>query len=137
MVPDRVPGWLDHEAFAARLDLAVERNARDGLHFSVHRLEFTDAPECVIMLCEKLPDQLRDTDCICRPSPSIVLLLTAGPASAFPHVRSRLLALWEQAWHDGQQAPPAPPINGERVELTGPESAQPFLATVGSWLSSV
>jgi hypothetical protein len=136
MVPDRVPGWLETEAFAARLDLAVERNTRDGLHFSVHRLEFPDAPLCVDMLCGKLPEQLRDTDCICHPGPRVVLLLTAGPASGFPHVRRRLLALWEQAWHDGQQSPPAPPINGERVDLSGPESATAFLTTVGHWIES-
>lgn len=133
MVPDRVAGWLDVDAFMTRLDLAVERNSRDGLHFSVHRLEFSDAPHCVEDLCQRLPQQLRDTDCICHPSSRIVLLLTAGPHSSFPHVRRRLLALWEQAWHDGLQPSPAPPITGERVDLTGPEDAATFVATVGRW----
>jgi len=134
-VPDRVSGWLDVEAFRTRLDLAVERNGRDGLHFSVHRLEFPDARHCVEDLCQKLPQQLRDTDCICHPSPRIVLMLTAGPVSGFPHVRRRLLALWEQAWHDGRQPSPAPPISGERVDLTGPEDAPAFVATAGDWLN--
>ncbi len=134
MVPDRVAGWLEVDAFMTRLNLAVERNGRDGLHFSVHRLEFSDAPHCVEDLCQKLPQQLRDTDCICHPAPRIVLLLTAGAHASFPHVRRRLLALWEQAWHDGRQPSPAPPITGERVDLTGPEDAAAFVSTVGRWL---
>jgi hypothetical protein len=133
-VPDRVAGWLDADAFLTRLDLAVERNSRDGLHFSVHRLEFPDAPHCVEDLCQKLPQQLRDSDCICHPSPRGVLMLTAGPVSGFPHVRRRLLALWEQAWHDGRQPSPAPPISGERVDLTGPEDAAAFVTAAGRWL---
>jgi hypothetical protein len=134
MVPDRVAGWLDVDAFLTRVDLGVERNSRDGLHFSVHRLEFSDAPHCVEDLCKKLPQQLRDTDCICHPSPRIVLMLTAGPVSSFPHLRRRLLALWEQAWHDGRQPSPAPPITGERVDLTGPEDVATFIAAAARWL---
>jgi len=136
-VPDRVAGWLDPDAFLTRLDLAVERNARDGMHFSVHRLEFSDAPHCVEDLCQKLPGQLRDSDCICHPAPRIVLMLTAGPVSSFPHVRRRLLALWEQAWHDGRQPSPAPPISGERVDLSGPEDAPAFVAAAGRWIERV
>jgi hypothetical protein len=135
MVPDRVTGWLEPDAFLTRLDLAVERNGRDGLHFSVHRLEFPDAEGCVEILCERLPGQLRDTDCICHPEPRIVLMLTAGPVSGFPHLRRRLLALWEQAWHEGRQPSPAPPINGERIDLTGSDSAAAFVATASGWLS--
>jgi hypothetical protein len=134
LVPDRVAGWLDPDGFMTRLDLAVERNQRDGLLFSAHRFEFPDAPHCVEDLCQKLPLQLRDTDCICHPQPRVVLMLTAGPISSFPHVRRRLLALWEQAWHDGQQPSPAPPITGERVDLSGPENAAAFVAAAGRWL---
>lgn len=134
MVPDRVAGWLDPDAFQARIDLAVERNARDGLPFAVQRLEFPNATPCVEMLCERLPAQLRDTDCICHPDPRSVLLLTAGPPSTFPQVRRRLLAIWEQAWHDAKQPSPAPPISGERIELAGPETAAAFVATANGWL---
>jgi hypothetical protein len=137
MLPERSPGWLGADEFRTRLDLAVERNARDGLAFAVHRLRFSDAPASVELLCTHLPAQLRDTDCICHPSPNQVLLLTAGASATFPHLRRRLLALWEQAWHDGHQSPPAPPITDERVEMLGPEDAPAFLATVDVWLSRI
>jgi hypothetical protein len=136
MVPDRVAGWLDPEGFRGRVDLAVERNNRDSLPFTVHRLEFPDAAPCVEMVCERLPGQLRDTDCICHPDARTVLLLTAGAASGFPHVRRRLLAIWEQAWHDARQPSPAPPIAGERIELKGPESVAAFVTTVNGWLGT-
>lgn len=136
MVPGRTAGWLSPEEFRTRLDLAVERNARDGLPFAVHRLGFSAAPASVELLCKRLPAQLRDTDCICQPKSSVVLLLTAGASTTFPHLRRRLLALWEQAWHDGNQPSPAPPITDERVEMGGPEDAPAFLATADVWLAT-
>ena len=62
-------GWLSPEEFRGRLELAVERNRRDGLRFTVHRLSFPSSDTAVDRLCEQLPDQLRDTDCICRRRP--------------------------------------------------------------------
>jgi hypothetical protein len=137
MIPDQVQAWLSPDDFRIRIDLAVERNALDGLRFAVHRLAFSEAPEGVALLCERLPKQLRDTDCICQPSPHVVLLLTAGPASGFLHLRRRLLALWEQAWHDIAGAPPAPPVTDERVEMLRPEESTLFAATARGWLTTI
>jgi len=135
MVPDMQNGWLELDAFRARLDLAIDRNKRDGLRFAVHRLQFADAPAAVETLCRLLPDQLRETDCLCRPLPNQMLLLTAGSADAFAHVRRRLLALWEHAWRDDSHSPPAPPITDERIEMNGPEDAADFLGAAKVWLA--
>jgi hypothetical protein len=64
-----------------------------------------------------------------------MLLLTAGSADAFAHVRRRLLALWEHAWRDDAHSPPAPPITDERVEMNGPEDAADFLGAAKVWLA--
>ena len=135
LVPDPAQGWLQPDDFRARLELAVERNHRDGLRFAVHRLGFADVPESVDVLCRLLPDQLRDTDCICRPSARVMLLLTAGASSSFSHLRRRLGSLWETAWREAVQPAPAAPITDERIELTGPEDAEGFLTAACLWLS--
>lgn len=136
MVPDSDRSWLSPDEFAGRLELAVERNRRDGLRFAVHRLEFHNAPEALARVVEALPFQLRDTDSICSVAPTVVLMLTAGPALGFGHVRRRLLGLWEQAWNDAQLASPAPPIVDQQIEMLGPDQAEAFLVTAGSWLQS-
>ena len=136
MVPDSDRRWLGPDEFAARLELAVERNRRDGMRFAVHRLEFSDAPEAFAVIQAKLPDQLRDTDSICIAAPRVVLLLTAGPAGSFLHVRRRLLALWEQSWNDAQLIPPPPPIVDQHIEMLSPEDAEGFLTKAGGWLQS-
>jgi len=135
MLPDARPGWLEADAFRQRIELAVERNRRDGLRFAVHRLLFDDAPGSVDALCERLPEQLRETDCICHSSPREVLLLTAGQPESFTHVRRRLLTLWEHSWHEGGRSAPAPPITDEHVEIRGPEDAESFIAVVHNWLA--
>jgi hypothetical protein len=127
-------GWLGAHAFRQRLELATERNRRDGLRFSVHRLMFESAVGCVEILCRLLPERLRATDCICRPAPEQILLLCAGPAGSFVHIRRRLMMLWEQAWLEGGQPPPAPPVRDEWIELLGVEDAAAFLDTAGQWL---
>jgi hypothetical protein len=113
----------------------MDRNRRDGMRFALHRLEFSDATLAIDRLVERLPGQLRDTDCLCRPSMREVLLLTAGPAAAYLHVRRRLLGLWEQCWSDARLAPPAPPIVDQHIEMLTPEDAESFLAAAGGWLS--
>lgn len=135
MVPEARQGWLSGEEFAQRLELSIDRNRRDGLRFALHRLEFSDAPRALEGFADRLPGQLRDTDCICRSSLREVLLLTAGPAAAYLHVRRRVLALWEQSWNDAELPPPAPPIVDQHIELLGPEDAEPFLATAAAWLA--
>ncbi len=135
LLPGAQSGWLDVAAFRASIDLAIERNRRDGLRFAIHRLAFVDTPDAVDILCGILPGQLRDTDCICHPGPRVVLLLSAGPSHAFVHVRRRLLSLWEDAWHQSGHPPSAPPITNERVEMVGPEDAEGFKAAANDWLT--
>lgn len=136
MVPDSDRRWLSPDEFAGRLELAVERNRRDGLRFAVHRLDFADAPEALARMVDKLPHQVRDTDSICATTAGCVLLLTAGPPSGFAHVRRRLLALWEQSWHDAELPPPAAPIVDQHIEMLMPDQAESFLAAAGSWMQS-
>jgi hypothetical protein len=135
MVPEAREGWMGADEFRTRLDLAVERNSRDGLRFTVHRLVFAPAPAAVDALCQQLPMQLRTTDCICRPGPHEVLMLTAGEPAGFVHVQRRMLTLWEHAWREGAQTPPAPPVTHESVALGGPEDAQAFLTHAARWLA--
>ncbi len=135
LVPDERQGWLDPDAFAAALSLAVERNARDGLSFAVHRFDLAEHPGAVEALCQKLPGQLRDTDRLCRPERGIVLLLTTCSLDAFGPVRRRLTTLWETVWQESGGPPPAPRFVESRTELTAPAEAERFLATATSWLS--
>jgi len=135
MLPGAQTSWLGPDAFRGRVGLAIERNRRDGLRFAVHRLCFPAAEASVAKLCELLPGQLRDTDCICRPTAIEILLLTAGAAESFVHLRRRVMALWEQCWKDIEHRSPAPPLMSERIEIGGPEDADSFLATVGRWLT--
>jgi len=135
LVPEPNTGWLDPEQFSVQLELALERNRRDRLRFSLHRLTFTGSLEAIDALCRELPSQLRDTDSMARPTPTTVVLLTAGARDAFAHVRRRLLAIWERAWHDTQNAPPAPALKDERIEMNSPADGEVFLATAGIWLS--
>lgn len=137
MMPETPKLWLDVEDFRARLHLAVERNRLDGLRFGIHRLEFAGPDSAVALLCERLPQQLRDTDCICHPTSREVLLLTATPAGAFAHVRRRLLGLWEQAWNESGETPPAPPVTDLRVEMMGQEDAEGFLTAAQAWLDGL
>jgi hypothetical protein len=134
ILPGAETGWLLPDAFRGRIRLAVDRNRVDGLRFAVHRLKFPSGDAAILRFCEQLPAQLRDSDCICRPSPGEMLLLTAGAADAFVHVRRRLMTLWESAWRETSQVPPAPPLSSERIEISGPEDADAFLGTVATWI---
>ncbi len=135
LVPEPSAGWLEPGEFRSRLDLAVDRHRRDGLRFAVHRLVFPDAPDAVRILAEALPRQLRDTDSLCRPVAHEVLLLTAGPAAGFGHVRRRLLALWDEAWRASGGAGPAVPLRNECVEMSAGAEIEAFLANVTRWLA--
>ena len=135
MLPERHPRWIAPQDFSMRLDLAVERNRRDGLRFAVHHLSFPGHPEAVASLCNQLPGQLRETDCMTHPAPQVVLLLTAGAPDAFSHLRRRLLALWEQVWHDAGEPKPAPGVTDQHVSLIVPGDGPSFLKTARSWAS--
>jgi hypothetical protein len=133
--PVRSPGWLAQEEFRARIELALDRHRRDRMRFELHRLDFPEAPIAVEVMCGWLPGQLRDTDCLSRPSMNSVLLLTAGPADAFMNLRRRVLALWDTAWRDSGSPPPAPALVDQHVSLAGPEDAETFLAAAAVWLT--
>jgi len=133
MLPERHPRWLSAEELSARLELAVERNRRDGLRFAVHRLTFPAGTRAVEALCDRLPGQLRDTDCMTHPTPEAVVLLTAGAPGAFTHLRRRMLALWEEVWSDAGEHKPAPGITDEHVQLICPADAPAFLNTARGW----
>jgi hypothetical protein len=135
MVPEPEAGWLDPAAFHDRLELAVERHKRDGMRFAVHRLMFVDLPDAMRILTERLPAQLRDTDSLCRPQPTEVLLLTAGTLAAFANLRRRLLGLWEQAWREAGATGPTAPIRNEVIEIAAGADVEAFLSTVSRWLA--
>jgi len=132
-LPERFPRWLDTEDFAKRLELAVERNRRDGLRFHVYRIVFPGPDSVVATLCDRLPARLRDMDCLTRPESQTVLLLTAGAAEAFTHVRRRLVSLWEDVWIEAGQSKPAPVVSDETARLATPADEAAFLATARGW----
>jgi len=135
MLPDAQRDWLEPDEFSMRLELALERNRRDGLPFSLHRLRFPTSEEAVDQLAIHLPGQLRDTDSLCRPVRLRVLLLTATPRDQFPHVRRRILALWQSSWMAVDNERPIPGITEERIEMNAPEDGEAFLARAASWLA--
>lgn len=132
-LPERFPRWLDAEDFAGRLDLAIERNRRDGLRFYIHHLIFPGPTPVVDALCERLPAKLRDMDCLARPGAQSVVVLTAGTAEAFAHVRRRVVALWEDVWIEAGQPKPAPAISDEMAQLATPADEAAFLTSARSW----
>jgi hypothetical protein len=132
-LPERYPRWLDAEEFATRLELAIERNRRDGLRFYVHQLIFPGPQPVVNALCERLPARLRDMDCLTRPSAQAVVVLTAGAAEAFEHLRRRVVALWEDVWIEAGQPKPAPVVSDEMAQLARPADEAAFLQTARGW----
>lgn len=108
---------LGPEAFSARLRIAIQRHHAEGYRFALYRLTF-DGPDAALTgLARDLPGRLRDTDCICRPAPQELLLLCAGAAEAFAHVRRRVEVLWRQGWAPNAGPGEPPEIVDECVEL--------------------
>lgn len=108
---------LGPEAFSARLQSAIERHRSEGFDFALYRMTF-DGPDAALAgLVRDLPAQLRDTDCICHPAPQELLLLCAGAAEAFAHVRGRVEALWRWGWRANAGPGEPPEIVDERVDL--------------------
>jgi hypothetical protein len=134
LLPEASRDWLEPGDFRARLELALERNRRDGLPFSLHRLRFPTSEEAVDQMAIQLPGQLRDTDSLCRPARLRVLLLTATPRDQFPHIRRRILALWQSCWITVGNERPIPGITEERIEMNTPEDGEAFLARASGWL---
>jgi hypothetical protein len=133
LVPEREPGWLDREEFRQRLELAINRNRRDGLRFAVHRFVFGEVQEPVEQFCHILPDQLRDTDCICRPRFYEILLLTPHAPGAYAVLRTRLLGLFEHVWRDSGHPEPAPVPAEEELVLGSADDSEAFLARATEW----
>jgi len=132
-LPERFPRWLDAQDFATRLELAIERNRRDGLRFYVHQFIFPGPTPVVDALCDRLPAKLRDMDCLTRPSSQAVVLLTAGAHEAFAHVQRRLLSLWEDVWIEAGQPKPAPVVSDEMAQLSRPADEAAFLQAARGW----
>ena len=133
LVPEREPGWLDREGFRQRLELAVNRNRRDGLRFAIHRFAFGEVQEPVEQFCHILPDQLRDTDCICRPAFYEILLLTPHAPGSYTVLRNRLVTLFEHVWRDGGHPDPVPLPTEEELVLGSPEESESFLTRATAW----
>jgi len=134
LIPEDHHGWLDVPGFRSAVSLAIERNRRDGLSFAVHRFDLPDRGTALGIFCERLPEQLRDTDRLCRPEPRIVLLLTACTPDAFAPVRRRITELWDAAWRESGGPPGTPEVVEHRTGLTTAADSERFHATVTSWL---
>ncbi len=132
--PQRRAGWLDQEEFCDFVQLAIERNRRDGLHYSLHRIQFARSEAAVNALCEVLPNHLRDRDSLARSGPHALVLLAAGPTEGFVHVRQRLAELWTACWRATGDPGPAPAPEIESVELASPLFALRFVTTAREWL---
>jgi hypothetical protein len=136
MVPAASAGMLDEIGFRTSIELAVERNRRDGLRFTLHRLTFAGEAAATDLVAQRLPQQLRGTDALYRPVPSRLLLLTAMPAENYHHVRGRVLRLWESAWIETGSAPPAPGIGEDEAVLGEIEDGEAFLSRAGEWMDA-
>ena len=136
MVPAARAGWVAPREFQQRLELAVDRHRRDGLRFALHRIDLPMSTTAASVFAERLPEQLRDTDSICRPSAQRALMLTATPTARFRYLRGRLLFLWQEAWLAAGNERPIPGLVEERCEMTREEDASRFLAQGRSWLTS-
>ena len=126
--------WLTPSEFRSRVRLAVDRHRRERGRFALHRLHFSAAAGLVEVLCQRLPDHLRAADCLCLPSPGVVLVLCAGPAAEFPHVQHRIEELWAKCCAESGAA--APPIADERIELVSDQDAEVFIAAAAGWLAT-
>jgi hypothetical protein len=135
LTPNREARWLEPGLFRTRVDLAVERHRRDGLRFELHRLEFPDELDALSHLVEVLPTQMRDTDCLTRPFPQVVVLLASGEAEAFTRLQRRMLTSWELAWSAGSPSHPAPAFIDRHAALSGPEDEDAFLTAADVWLA--
>ncbi|HEY3216656.1 MAG TPA: hypothetical protein VGK93_09215 [Candidatus Eisenbacteria bacterium] len=138
LVPDSKSGWLEVQEFSMRLELARERNRRDGLRFALHRLDFPGSTPAVDRLSKDLPRRLRDTDSICRPtSHRMLLLLAAGGRDRFPSLRRRITQSWQKAWLEEGNERPVPGITEERIDLTKTGDTDRFMAKAATWLTDL
>ncbi len=135
-VPGQQVSWSRADDFDDCLQLAVERNGRDGLRFSLHRIDLPQSPAAVEILCSTLRDQLRDRDLLTRPDPLRVLLLTTSSSKDFPRVKQRILKLWEQACREARVEPPVPALQWSSLELASAQDGTTFLASARSWLAA-
>ncbi len=135
LTPFREARWLEPADFRGRVDLALDRHRGDRLRFELHRLEFPEEPAAIGRMCAALPEQLRDTDCLCQPFPHVAILLVAGEPEVFVRLRRRLMELWREAWTASNLPMPPATFVDRHVALSGPEDLDAFSTAADVWLA--
>src|SRR5205085_5325452 len=108
----------------------------EGFRFALHRLVFDGPDAAMDELIRELPDRLRGTDCLCRPTAGELLLLCAGSARAYAHVRRRIEGLWRQAWAATGGSGAAPEPIDERLGLDVSDDPKGFLEAARGWMAA-
>lgn len=133
LVTERESGWLSAATFDRRVEAAIERHRLDGSRYELHRLDLPDAARPVGTWSDWIPGQVRDSDSLHRAADRVVLVLHAGSAEGYTHLRRRLLALWDAAWREANQPSPAPSLVDQHVALASPEDVEAFLTVARAW----
>ena len=134
LMPVIEPGWLDREEFRGRIEMAVSRNARDELRFMLRRVTFPNAPEAIEQFCHVLPEQLRETDSICRPRLDLMMILTPWAPGTAAMLEKRLTTLFAHAWHESGRQETVPALESQELLLVKPEDHAEFLKHALEWL---
>jgi len=130
----RWPGWQPTEEFRRSLERAFRLHQSEGRAYGLHAYRFAADSAALGDLCELLPGSLRDGDLLCRPSPRLVLLLTAASPPAFFRVNQRVLVLWEHCWRTHADEAVEHRLEINSVELRSNDHALEFLARAAEWL---
>jgi len=133
-VPEVKAGWLGREQFLRHVELAVERNHRDGLRFSLRRITFPEVQLPVEQFCSGLAAQLRETDVVCRPGCFVMLHLAPYRPSAQTALQKRVQQLFERAWREAGPRTPLPTLGEEELVLERPEESADFVQRTKAWL---
>lgn len=134
LTPQRESRWLTHEAFRNRLDLAVDRHSRDGMRFELLRLECPENPAAMEAFASTLPARLRDSDCLARPFPTVLLLLACGSEAAMKAMHLRLETLWDEAWRSAGIVAPSQRFRTRSATLAAAVDSESFRSSGELWL---
>src|SRR5689334_6815110 len=116
--------------------MAVNRNARDELRFMLRRVTFPNAPEAIEQFCHVLPEQLRETDSICRPRFDLMMILTPWAPGTAAMLEKRLATLFAHAWRESGRQEAVPALAAEELVLVKPEDHADFRKRAMEWLDS-